>query len=104
MDCNDAEINGLKDMEETVKMSEDVMLGEGVLGWNREERVSDRYGSVILFTNAIQGCSSSLSMTGKVKEGAYGELIAVVVETRASYHIGDLFRGIFPSTPNEKFL
>jgi hypothetical protein len=29
----------------------------------------------------------------------YGSLVAEVIATRKSTHIGDLFRGIFPSTP-----
>jgi hypothetical protein len=34
--------------------------------------------------------------------GAYGTLVAQVSETvtRKSYHVGDLFRGIFPVTPD----
>jgi hypothetical protein len=69
-------------------------LGTGVLDWEREERISDRYGLVELF----QG-PGSLVKLNRVTEQLHGKLIAIVRETRVSSHPGDLFHGIKPSTP-----
>jgi hypothetical protein len=72
-------------------------IGMGVLDWDRKERISDRYGLVVLFDgpsdprNAIQ--------RRRAREGEYGRLIAVVSETRQPSHIGDLFHNVFPSKP-----
>ena len=72
-------------------------LGTGILNWDRHERVSDRYGTVKL----LEALDSSVAIQLKsVKEGTKGTLYAIVKETRQSQHIGDLFRGIFPETPN----
>lgn len=35
----------------------------------------------------------------QVKAGKGGRLIAVVQETRQSRHVGDIFYGVFPKTP-----
>lgn len=74
------------------------LVGIGVLNWNRDERVTDRYGSVKLYVSEDNGCEETVPINA-VKEGEYGELIVVVKETRKSPHTGDLFREIFPTTP-----
>lgn len=80
-------------------------LGTGVLTWDAVERRSDRYGAVYLIPD---GCNSmtesdtpSLVRAESVDalSGRRGHLLAVVVATRKSTHIGDLFHGIFPRTP-----
>ena len=71
------------------------LLGVGVMSWLGSERRSDRYGSVGLFTDP-----TGEKMPIKSDISGNGELIAVVKETRESHHIGDFFRGLFPSTPN----
>ena len=71
-------------------------LGTGVLTWNPAERVSDRYGTVYLLTELDSGETVRLA---KTNEGKRGRLIAVVEETRASRHIGDLFHGVRPEIP-----
>lgn len=73
-------------------------LGRGWLNWNRIERIGDRYGSVGLMDK--EGSKTLPSVAGIEKlEGHKGRLIAVVRKTRTSGHIGDLFRGFQPTTP-----
>lgn len=71
-------------------------LGEGRLSWDRSERVSDRYGTVAF------EMEPPYSLTDRLYElvGQKGTLVAVVKETRPSYHMGDWFHNVFPSTPN----
>lgn len=68
-------------------------LGVGVLSWPGGERVGDRYGLVGLFP---EGMSKPLELSHSA-EGHIGVLVAEVVETRESSHIGDLFHGFSPS-------
>lgn len=79
-------------------------LGEGVFTWSSIERRSDRYGSVYLIPEgrnslSTEPCRSLILPAAKNMEGARGELVAVVTKARESTHIGDLFHGVFPSTP-----
>jgi hypothetical protein len=81
-----------------------ISLGKGVLTWNREERVSDRYGTVYLMEEGHTSLTtkSSPSLVGAetpTLSGKKGKLVAVVLEARESTHIGDMFRGIRPRTP-----
>ena len=73
-----------------------VALGIGNLGWHRHERVSDRYGTVNL-SNLDD--SDTYVRFDDAPIGEDGDLVAVVLETRLSAHIGDVFRGFRPSTP-----
>ena len=73
-------------------------LGTGVLNWDKGERISDRYGMVMLFDQPDPVRKAIRLNRSKV--GKRGRLIAVVRETRESPHIGDLFHGIYPSTPD----
>jgi len=75
-------------------------LGTGVLNWDRGERVSDRYGIVHLQTNADPNQDERVPLT-VIQEcaGKCGRLIALVKETRESYHIGDLHHNVYPTTP-----
>lgn len=79
-----------------------ISLGKGVFTWGRMERVSDRYGAVYLIpegsSSLTTAATPSLISIPPEAEGL-GTLWAVVTETRASTHIGDLFRGFSPSTP-----
>lgn len=72
-------------------------IGTGVLDWHREERISDRYGMVMLFDRPDQPRRAIRLRRGN--EGKHGRLIAIVRETREPSHIGDLFHGISPSKP-----
>ena len=76
----------------------EIEIGTGVLGWDAYERRSDRYGQVILFTSPDVGCEKRVELI-KVETHDTGQLIAVVKETRKSNHIGDLFHGVYPETP-----
>ncbi|HEY9296449.1 MAG TPA: hypothetical protein VIQ31_08760, partial [Phormidium sp.] len=62
------------------------LLGGGELSWNVDERRSDRYGSVGLFS----GDNTKRLEKALELQGTYGQLVAEVVETRKSTHIGDL--------------
>ncbi len=72
-------------------------LGSGVLAWDGSERRSDRYGCVSLMDGPHSTSSRQLQTR---REGCHGRLVVVVKETRQSHHIGDLLRGVFPTTPN----
>jgi hypothetical protein len=73
-------------------------IGTGVLDWDREERISDRYGSVMLIDRP-QSSRKPLSLR-RSNEGKHGQLLAVVREVHESAHIGDLFHEVYPSKPN----
>lgn len=71
-----------------------VVLGEGMLAWPAGERHTDRYGTVYLTSPDGQPVSLSTALAG-----TYGHLVAVVLVTRRSRHIGDWARGLAPTTP-----
>jgi hypothetical protein len=71
-------------------------LGTGVLDWEREERISDRYGVVKLFDQP--GLVKQPIMLRRFK-AEHGRLVAVVREARDFPHIGDLFHRVSPSKP-----
>ncbi len=83
-----------------------INLGVGVLTWDGSERRSDRYGMVWLmedgFTSQTRESPESILDVAACKSLAFqrGTLVATVIDARQSTHIGDLFRGIFPSTPD----
>lgn len=74
------------------------LLGTGILTWTRGERVSDRYGTVFLMPDGDSFTPPSGRVDLDRVEGK-GKLVAEVVETRESTHIGDFFHGLFPETP-----
>lgn len=74
-----------------------IKIGMGALSWNANERRSDRYGSVSLFD--VPGPDGRVLPLAKDVAGK-GILFAHVTATCKSWHIGDLFRGIFPSQPD----
>jgi hypothetical protein len=71
-------------------MENTILIGQGVLNWSSRERISDRYGYVTL---------DGYDKFNINRSGSEGELICEILETRQSNHVGDLFHGIFPSTP-----
>jgi hypothetical protein len=100
MDSTEAAAAAIKRAERAAGLGQHRVLGEGILTWPRGERVSDRYGLVMLMKDG----DSWTSPTGYIGldrsiDGARGTLTAEVLETRQSTHIGDLFRGLFPVTP-----
>lgn len=74
------------------------ILGRGVLSWDSTERQVDRYGTVRLLRHHRSHSPDVQIATGH--EGAYGTLLARVLEARKSHHVGDLHRKIYPSTPD----
>lgn len=87
------------------------LLGEGMLNWHRHDRISDRYGAVALFGDRNHEPSlddyvgdaypKSIDYENP-PSGLRGRLIAEVVRTRQSGHIGDLFRGLRPPLSEEE--
>ena len=81
-----------------------VLCGRGILTWNKSERVSDRYGSVWLMENGNSLSAQVSPARSSVLPEDVGKrcrLFCTVLETRQSTHIGDLFHGVFPSTPKQ---
>jgi hypothetical protein len=82
-----------------------ILLGKGVLTWNATERRSDRYGAVWLMEDgntSLDPRTPERTLDGKALRsvnGQRGTITAEVIDPRESTHIGDLFRGIFPSRP-----
>ncbi|MDQ3318612.1 MAG: hypothetical protein M3522_14945 [Actinomycetota bacterium] len=80
----------------------EIILGTGSLNWPAGERKSDRYGLVLLLDAAEEPThlggpgANAAHTTASELAGTRGRLIARVVTPRASYHVGDVFRGIFP--------
>ena len=80
-----------------------VLIAEGLLTWSRYERVSDRYGTVEIIVNKNPERYANFSDS---PTGQHGKLVAEVINTRQSHHIGDFFNGWYPVTPEvgeEKF-
>jgi len=75
-------------------MSDQILIGRGVLTWNKLERISDRYGTVWLHQDGTEEAPVELH----IPKGR-GTLVALVIDARESDHIGDLFRHIYPVTP-----
>ena len=68
-------------------------IGQGVFGWDGEERRSNRYGS---FNLLHSNCKVSIPTK------LYGKRVRItckVLKSRKSKHIGDLFLGIGPTQP-----
>lgn len=77
------------------------VIGRGVMNWPRAERQTDRYGLIMLgddWEKYINDTGGYVPLDESAA-GQVGSLIAVVLETRDSPHIGDLARGIRPQTP-----
>lgn len=93
-------------MKASRKTSSPIILGRGVLNWPRGERVGDRYGLVTLSPTSggyndlpDKPAGSYTALDATIQAGKRGRIVAVVLKTRQSHHIGDMFRGIYPSTP-----
>lgn len=81
-----------------------ILLGMGSLSWLGGERRTDRYGTVMLYSEDSQGKSIApdahvLPAAVLKAAGSKGKLVCVVLANRESTHIGDLFRGIAPTMP-----
>ena len=78
-----------------------ILVGRGKLTWMRSERVSNRYGAVWLMDKDENSFSTSSTPQPLwfPPNDQLGSLYARVIDARESTHTGDLFRGIFPITP-----
>src|SRR5437762_4941332 len=79
--------------EKTKQMNNQILIGRGVLTWNRGERITDRYGSVWLMQDGTEAQAKMLFPNGR------GRLVALILDARQSSHIGDIARGIGPVKP-----
>jgi hypothetical protein len=82
-----------------------VNFGHGILTWPARERRTDRYGAVYLIQDGADSMSFGVTpslvneLAAVSNDGRQGTLVATVVDARESTHIGDVFRGVFPRTP-----
>ena len=78
-----------------------ILIGSGVLNWPSDERVGDRYGCVLLFTtpDSENQANFTPAVFGEAMAGRKGSLLAIPIETRKSYHIGDFCNGFAPTVP-----
>ena len=73
-----------------------VCIGEGILGWNKDERRLDRYGYVQLWVDDCEG-TDVVAIDGKQFVGTRGSLIAEIVEPTPMERLwGDETRRFFP--------
>ena len=88
--------------QEKPKFGEEILIGRGRLMWEGQERRSDRYGFVYLLESGDSTTPTCVLAGMAVRPehlGLRARLQATVLEARQSTHIGDLFHGVFPSTP-----
>ena len=78
-------------------------LGHGVFNWDGSERRSDRYGAFNLCAEPYDAKVVTEitydKALAKELEDKRVRILVKVVETRESGHLGDMFLGIRPSTP-----
>jgi hypothetical protein len=77
-------------------------IGQGRLTWGAGERRSDRYGFVYLLESGDSTTAGLFPVPLTIPRelvGKRGTLVATVIETRTSTHIGDLYHGIYPRIP-----
>jgi hypothetical protein len=87
-------------------MKTKILIGTGVLNWNRSERISDRYGAITMNNDNADDVVLTKDAKLFVDEirkhrNEFGYLVCHILETRESTHLGDLFHGFFPSTPKK---
>lgn len=78
------------------------LVGVGILSWNGLERRSNRYGSIHLYNKTYKGEHPGVPvrhdyLTLLRFETKRVRIVAKVIESRESGHIGDIFLGIRPS-------
>ncbi len=77
---------------------DNIVLGTGVLNWHPDERRTDRYGTVYL-NRAPDDHTFDPVRFDDPPVGTRGRLVAVILATRPSFHVGDWSRGHTPTTP-----
>lgn len=80
-------------------------VGHGIFCWNGSERRGDRYGAFVVGYAPYEGnerVAAHLDIAAlRPLVGKRVHVHVAVVKTRQSGHLGDLFHGWIPSTPNE---
>lgn len=78
--------------------------GRGVVSWNSTERRTDRYGGFALdeagYGKDATYQDAKWDENPMAFEGHKCRITATVLVNRESEHIGDIFRGLFPETPD----
>lgn len=84
-------------------MGQKHLIGTGDFTWDSVERRSDRYGTVRLTHNDKEGEEHNVLFDPALDalEGKKGRLYAEVLKPVRSPHMGDLARGIRPTTPDK---
>lgn len=85
---------------------EKILIGTGALSWAKKERVTDRYGFVGLFNEDSEDkkIAEDAALLMKIIPPLLNKkfkMVAEVLETRKSTHIGDLQHGYRPVTPEK---
>ena len=80
-----------------------MLIGKGILTWDGKERREGRYGALKLnqetFKNDVKRSDTYLDTEAVKSFKGRVRITCKVLETRESGHIGDVFLGIRPSTP-----
>jgi hypothetical protein len=79
------------------------LVGSGIVTWQASERVTNRYGAICLqnsnYHETVQFDATWYVDNLKTFDQKHVRITAVVREARDSGHLGDMFLGIRPSTP-----
>ncbi len=78
------------------------LVAKGVFTWDGSERRSDRYGTFAIARSSYDETATAEATVDPAVKKLEGSRIKITIEVneiRESGHIGDLFRGISPSTP-----
>lgn len=80
-----------------------IEIGKGIFMWDRDERVSNRYGAFYFDASNYAGDvrRHPVLIVSRVRamEGKRVRLVAEVIESRKSGHCGDMFLKVFPTQP-----
>lgn len=77
------------------------MIAKGEFGWDKSERVSNRYGAVMVTDHNE---TSKIINKDKIEDniGNKGKLKATVIKGKKSGHIGDIVCGLYQNTIPEE--
>lgn len=91
-------------MQTETNVNEPHHVGFGILTWDGQERRSDRYGSVHLvdadYDQTVKGATWFDPDVIAAMVGKRVHMTCRVIRSRPSGHVGDLFHGIVPTTPD----
>lgn len=81
-----------------------MLVGKGILCWSREERVTNRYGSIHLNDRPYEGSAQASAdvdvPTLTALDGKRVRIACKVIESRQSSHVGDKFLHLKPVQPD----